>query len=162
MTPGGIDSAGTKARDHRQGFKRPSAYLSVIACGETAEAWPIEVAWAFDEGPTRGMLLRPAKPWSLMGWDKTSETAHRLTLEKLLGDGKEALDACLVLNAALGQAIVHSAAPETDSYWLFKLYRAGEVEPNFTLQPLMGAPVCNARAQTRVEALRSYKQRPAT
>lgn len=115
---------------------RPSSFLSVISCGRSAEAWPIEVGWGFGAGEVRTMLLQPAAGWSLEAWDKGCEADHRVGLEHLLQQGKPALDACLILNAALGQSNVHAGAPETDSLWLYKLYKSAGVEPNFRLHPM--------------------------
>ncbi|MEM9811014.1 MAG: hypothetical protein AAF788_07295 [Pseudomonadota bacterium] len=101
------------------------------------------------------MLIKPAAGWSLKAWDKRCEGAHRIELETLLREGQAPLDAALVLNAALGQSRVYAVSPKTDSYWLFKLYKAGDVSPNFQLEatvtPLDPLP---QRAELRVEALR--------
>jgi hypothetical protein len=116
-----------------------SSLLAVLSCGPEAEAWPIEVAWLAD-GETRSMLIKPASTWSLCSWDKGYEGKHRLPLEQLLSEGKSALEACLVLNAALGGRTVGVATPETDCVWLYKLYKAAEVQPNFRLTGLEDPP----------------------
>ncbi|NRA30916.1 MAG: hypothetical protein HRU11_11745 [Parvularculaceae bacterium] len=132
-----------------------AAFLAVTSCGATLEAWPIEVAWCFGAGEVRSMLIKPDGAWQLDSWDKSSESDHRIGLELLLREGKAALDACLVLNAALGQTAVVSAAPENDSLWLYKLYRAADVEPNFRLVPAEHMPSDDSlRATTRIEGLR--------
>lgn len=101
------------------------------------------------------MLLRPAGGWGLDAWDKGCEALHRIGLEALLEGGKSPLDACLILNAALGQSDVFVASPETDSLWLFKLYKAAGVEPNFKLNHLGQRPIVDAtRAAAGVEVLR--------
>lgn len=102
------------------------------------------------------MLLAPAPGWELGAWDKGSETTHRISLEQLLREGKQALDACLILNAALGQSEVHAGAPETDSLWLFKLYRAAGVEPNFKLHPLADADM--SRVHRAVEGVARLRE----
>ncbi|MFC3301295.1 hypothetical protein [Parvularcula lutaonensis] len=118
---------------------RPSSYLSVISCGKSPDSWPIEVGWGFAAGEIRTMLLKPAGSWSLAAWNKGCEADHKIGLETLLQEGKPALDACLILNAALGQSDVYAGAPETDSLWLYKLYKAAGVEPNFRLHPMADA-----------------------
>lgn len=132
-----------------------SAFLAVTSCGSTHDAWPIEVAWCFGSGDIRSILIKPDAEWQLDSWDKCSESDHRIGLELLLREGKAALDACLVLNAALGQIAVVCATPESDSLWLYKLYRAADVEPNFRLVPADHPPKDDsARATVRVEDLR--------
>lgn len=137
-----------------QSSTRPLTFLSVVSCGRTSDAWPIDIAWGFAAGEIRSMLLKPAAGWSLEAWDKCSEKQHRIGLEQLLREGKAPLDACLILNAALGQSDVHAGAPETDCVWLFKLYKAAQVEPNFRLVPLPADFTGMGRAAEGVERLR--------
>ncbi|MEM9840052.1 MAG: hypothetical protein AAF830_12980 [Pseudomonadota bacterium] len=132
-----------------------TACLSVLSCGAAPEAWPIEVAWCTKGEAVRTMLIKPTGDWGLSSWDKGCEADHRVSLEKLLSEGKAPLDACLILNAALGGSEVLSAAPETDSLWLFKLYRSAKVEPNYRLVAAnAGLPSDLPRATDKVEALR--------
>jgi len=101
------------------------------------------------------MLIKPEADWPLDCWNKSVEAEHKIGLEQLLSEGKAALDACLILNAALGKASVMSATPQNDSLWLYKLYRAADVEPNFRLVPSTHeVSDMSARAATRVEHLR--------
>lgn len=135
---------------------RPVSFLSVVSCGYASTAWPIEVAWGFGTGPVRSMLLVPAEEWSLLAWDKHCEGGHRIALEMLVREGKKALDAALVLNAALGQSTVYAHDPKTDSLWLYKLYKSAKVDPNFQLEPsAIDVEALPARATARVEALRT-------
>ncbi|MEM9286546.1 MAG: hypothetical protein AAGA39_11730 [Pseudomonadota bacterium] len=102
------------------------------------------------------MLLVPTEDWSLLAWDKHCEGGHRVALETLVREGKKPLDAALVLNAALGQSTVYAQDPKTDSLWLYKLYKAAKVDPNFQLEPsAIDIEPLPARASARVEALRS-------
>ncbi|MEM1379366.1 MAG: hypothetical protein AAGH41_01950 [Pseudomonadota bacterium] len=130
--------------------KRDAApYLCVVSCGTTQEAWPIEIGWCFGGGEIRTMLIKPQSAWSLAAWDKGTEAQHRISVEDLLQTGKDALDACLVLNAALGGSEVQSASPEKDSLWLYKLYRVANVEPNFRI---VHAPISVRDTPTRAAA----------
>lgn len=132
------------------------AFLYVLSCGSSPEAWPIEVAWCFGEGGIRSMCLAPAGDWRLSAWDKGHEARHQLSLETILSAGKQPLEACLVLNAALGGAAVQTAAPETDSVWLFKLYQAAETRPNYRLKKASRLGLTSiSRAADGVAALRS-------
>lgn len=114
----------------------------------------MELAWGFAAGDVRTMLVRPADHWPLSAWDKGLEGTYRLPLQDLLTEGKTPLDCCLILNAALGGSDVFVGSPETDSMWLFKLYKAAGVDPNFRLQPLAGAPALSGRAEERLAQLR--------
>lgn len=131
------------------------AFLAVVPSGPTAEAWPVEVGWAFAEGAVATMCIAPAPGWSLSAWDKGSESSHRIALEELLREGKTPLDACLVLNAALMQAEVFVAAPERESLFLYKLYKAAGIEPNYRLLAAEGVAAPHAgRASELVKRLR--------
>ncbi|MEM9234647.1 MAG: hypothetical protein AAGA69_10495, partial [Pseudomonadota bacterium] len=55
---------------------------------------------------------------------------------QLVTEGREAIEAALILNAALGDAEVYSDAPDYDSFWLFRLYDAAGVRPNYRLNDL--------------------------
>lgn len=134
---------------------RPPIFMSVVSCGRSPDAWPIDIAWGYAEGEIRSMLLKPAAGWALDAWDKGCENQHRIGLEYLLKDGKESLDACLILNAALGQCDVYAGSPEMDSLWLFKLYKAAKVDPNFRLVPMSANFEGISRASDGVERLRS-------
>lgn len=134
---------------------RPLIFLSVVSCGRAPDAWPIDIAWGFAAGEIRSMLLSPAAGWALDAWDKGCEKQHRIGLEDLLKEGKGPLDACLILNAALGQSEVHAGSPEMDSLWLYKLYKAAEVEPNFRLVPMAANFEGISRASDGIERLRA-------
>jgi hypothetical protein len=101
------------------------------------------------------MMIAPACDWSLSAWDKGAEGRHRLALHSLLSEGKKPLDACLVLNAALGQSTVFAAMPELESLFLFKLYKAAGVNPNYRLHGAEPRPELKPqRAAEGVEHLR--------
>lgn len=135
---------------------RPVSFLSVVSCGYASTAWPIEVGWGFGTGPIRTMLLVPSEDWSLLAWDKHCEGTHKVPLEILVREGKKPLDAALVLNAALGQSTVYAGNPRSDSLWLYKLYKAAKVDPNFQLEPsAIEIDPLPPRVAARVEALRS-------
>lgn len=120
--------------------EKSSSFLGVVSCGPSAEAWPIEIAWKTGDEPARVMLIKPAPHWQLSAWEKRFESQHQISLETLIREGQEPMEACLVLNASLGRQMVRTDMPETASLWLFKLYRAAAVEPNFRLIPSRRSP----------------------
>ena len=112
------------------------AFIDVEASGLGPYSWPIEVGWGFHGQSPRSVLIRPAEGWSMQAWEKPAESLHRIRPDRLLAEGRDPLDVALGLNAALGQATVYSDAPDYDSFWLFRLYDAAGVRPNYRLADL--------------------------
>lgn len=115
---------------------RAAAFIDVEASGLGPHSWPIEVGWVFATGEPRSMLVRPAAHWSMNAWEKSAEVLHRITPQRLITEGHSAIDTALVLNAALGGMAVYSDAPDYDSFWLFRLYDAAGIKPNYQLADL--------------------------
>lgn len=112
------------------------AFIDVEASGLGPHSWPIEVGWVFEKDIARSMLIRPADRWSMTAWEKPAEKLHGISPTQLVTHGKDPLEAALVLNAALADMQVYSDAPDYDSFWLFRLYDAAGVRPNFRLHDL--------------------------
>jgi hypothetical protein len=112
------------------------AFIDVEASGLNPSSWPIEVGWVFADGSPRAMLIKPADNWSMTAWEKPAEKLHRISPARLITEGKTPLETALVLNAALAGATVYSDAPDYDSFWLFRLYDAAGVKPNYRLHDL--------------------------
>lgn len=112
------------------------AFVDVEASGLGPQSWPIEVGWGFAGGEPRSMLIRPADNWSMTAWEKAAESLHKISPTRLLGEGHSPIETALVLNAALADATVYSDAPDYDSFWLFRLYDAAGVKPNYRLHDL--------------------------
>ena len=131
------------------------AFVDVEASGLGPYSWPIEVGWGFHGHEPRSVLIRPSDAWSMQAWEKPAEALHRIAPDHLLTEGRPVEAVALGLNAALGQATVYSDAPDYDSFWLFRLYDAAGIRPNYKLHDLgdllrpvwQGAPAeLNARA----------------
>lgn len=112
------------------------AFIDVEASGLGPNSWPIEVGWVFETGDPRSMLIKPSDNWSMTAWEKTAEKLHGIGPTRLVTEGREPIEAALVLNAALANAEVYSDAPDYDSFWLFRLYDAAGVRPNYKLHDL--------------------------
>ncbi|MBB4660027.1 hypothetical protein [Parvularcula dongshanensis] len=112
------------------------AFIDVEATGLGPYSWPIEVGWAFHGHEPRSVLIRPAEAWSMQAWEKPAESLHRIDPSLLLTEGRAAREVALGLNAALGQSDVYSDAPDYDSFWLFRLYDAAGIRPNYRLRDL--------------------------
>jgi hypothetical protein len=112
------------------------AFIDVEASGLGPYSWPIEVGWGFHGREPRAVLVRPADSWSMQAWEKGAEAMHRIDPGRLLAQGRTPHEVALGLNAALGQATVYSDAPDYDSFWLFRLYDAAGLKPNYKLHDL--------------------------
>lgn len=112
------------------------AFIDVEASGLGPHSWPIEVGWVFETGDPRSMLIKPADSWSMTAWEKPAEKLHGISPSNLVTDGRDPIESALILNAALGDAQVYSDAPDYDSFWLFRLYDAAGVRPNYRLNDL--------------------------
>lgn len=112
------------------------AFVDVEASGLGPSSWPIEVGWVFATGDARSVLIKPSDIWSMTAWEKSAEALHGISPPTLVTRGRSALDVALILNAALGGATVYSDAPDYDSFWLFRLYDAAGVKPNYKLHDL--------------------------
>ncbi len=112
------------------------AFIDVEASGLGPNSWPIEVGWTFMTGNPRSTLIKPADKWSMTSWEKSAENLHGISPVELVTEGRSPLDVALILNASLGDAHVYSDAPDYDSFWLFRLYDAAGVKPNYRLHDL--------------------------
>lgn len=112
------------------------AFIDVEASGLGPHSWPIEVGWIFATGSPRSMLIQPADNWSMTAWEKSAEKLHRISPTQIVTEGKPPLDTALVLNAALAGVTVYSDAPDYDSFWLFRLYDAAGIKPNYRLNDI--------------------------
>ncbi|MGV6801031.1 MAG: hypothetical protein ACWA5L_03830 [bacterium] len=109
------------------------AFIDLEASGLGPKSWPIEIGWGFVDWPVRSVLIKPAPTWTLDAWEKAAERLHRISMPTLLQEGQPILETAMMLNAALGNAIVYSDAPNYDGFWLYRLYEAAGITANFTL-----------------------------
>lgn len=106
-------------------------FIDLEASGLSASSWPIEVGWASLNGLTASYLIKPHNSWPLSAWSETAQTLHGITLEELAQKGRDCSDVCSLINAALEGKTVYSDAPDWDSFWLMRAFRACEVKPRF-------------------------------
>ncbi|ADM10020.1 hypothetical protein PB2503_09839 [Parvularcula bermudensis HTCC2503] len=114
----------------------PIAFIDIEASGLGPHSWPIEVGWVFETGDAHALLVKPADQWSMKAWEKSAEALHRITPNRLITEGRDPLETALILNAAIGSATVYSDAPDYDSFWLFRLYDAAGIKPNYILNDI--------------------------
>jgi len=109
-------------------------FLDVEASGLGQDSFPIEVGWAFLEGGSGSLLIRPAVDWTLDAWEPFAEDIHGISWETLWREGRAARDVADHLNRLLGgQRFVLSDASDQDSLWLARLFEETPDAQAFTL-----------------------------
>ena len=100
------------------------AFIDFEASGLGPRSWPIEVGWAFEDGVGESFLISPAPEWTMDQWDPRAEALHGITPKMLSDLGVNASVACNRMNAALGDCMVYSDAPDWDAFWMMRLFDA--------------------------------------
>ncbi len=139
-------------------------FIDVEASGLCEKSWPIEIGWGFVDESPHAVLIKPDGEWPHSAWDKEAEALHGLTIPQLERDGADPRDVCHLLNASLSGAMVYSDALDWDGFWLYRLYTAGGVKPEFDLSDFADlmrqfALDCedDVRARADVEAPRLHR-----
>lgn len=98
------------------------AFVDFEASSLEEHSYPIEVAWAFEDGTSYSTLIRPAMDWS--DWSMDAESIHRISRELLWANGAPVeVVAHLMLKQLEGHSLFASA-PSWDGKWLSVLLRA--------------------------------------
>lgn len=115
-------------------------FADIEASGLQFLSYPIEFGWAWDEGDSvrmRSILIRPTAEWLSWktGWNDEAERLHGVSLDRLMDEGKDPVEACRYLNEELnGNEVAFDTGPAAhDARWLSILYRAADAEPTFSL-----------------------------
>ncbi|MEM8771944.1 MAG: hypothetical protein AAGD92_09885 [Pseudomonadota bacterium] len=142
------------------------AFLDLEASGLGAGSWPIEVGWCFEQGAPETLLIAPDASWSDAAWDPQAEALHGLTLEKLRAKGASPEAVCKRINAAIGDALVYSDAPDWDGFWLYRLFGSAKVRQRFNLLDfsdlLTACPADQINAaRAKADALAPHQHRAA-
>jgi hypothetical protein len=97
-------------------------FLDFEASSLSKNSYPVEVAWAFEDGASEAWLIRPAPGWT--EWDARAEAIHGISRAMLDREG-EAHDrvAARMVDALSGHDLLASA-PSWDGKWLSALLRA--------------------------------------
>lgn len=112
---------------------RRIAFIDLEASGLNARSWPVEVGWAFVDGPAEAHLVAPHASWPADAWDPAAERLHRLSRAYLEAHGRSPALVCDRLNAALAGCAVYSDAPDWDAFWLYRLYAVGRRRQAFAI-----------------------------
>lgn len=119
------------SRKQGPGHLAKIAFIDLEASGLHPLSWPIEVGWCFLSGSPVTDLIRPDDGWAQEAWDEAAEELHGISRDELEASGRPAGEICERLNAALADAAVYSDAPDWDSFWLYRLFTAGQARQNF-------------------------------
>src|SRR3954451_6328167 len=103
------------------------AFLHFEATSLGRYGFPIEVAWAFEDGAEESHLIRPARGWN--DWDPDPKTPNAIPRDGLAVDGKPVEAVARRLADQLGEQIVFASAPVWDCKWLALLLRSAGLSP---------------------------------
>ena len=97
-------------------------FLDFEASSLAKGGFPIEVAWAAEDGTEAAHLIRPAPGWT--AWSEEAQSIHRITPEDLARDGTPHDAVARAMVAALTGHDLTASAPSWDGHWLSLLLRA--------------------------------------
>jgi hypothetical protein len=98
------------------------AFIDFEASSLCRRAYPIEVAWVFEDGRSEGYLIAPIEKWT--DWDPAAEAIHGISREQLSREGVSADVVAKRLVDALDGHEVFASAPSWDAKWLSALLRS--------------------------------------
>ncbi|MGN6210428.1 hypothetical protein [Asticcacaulis sp.] len=87
------------------------------------KSFPIEVAWVFEDGTSKSMLIQPIVEWR--DWSPEAEALHGISRDLL---EREGVPAATVAHQMMSDLIGHdlfASAPSWDGKWLSTLLRGG-------------------------------------
>ncbi|WP_132656852.1 MULTISPECIES: transcriptional regulator [unclassified Rhizobium] len=97
-------------------------FLDFEASSLSKKSVPIEVAWAFEDGRSRSILIRPAADWS--DWAEDAEAIHGISRELLASQGLPVNQVATEMIEVLTGHDLYASAPSWDGKWLSILLRA--------------------------------------
>lgn len=98
------------------------AFLDFEASSLNKKSFPVEVAWVFEDGRSRSLLIRPAEDWT--DWSLKAEQLHGLTREYLESEGVSVAVVADQMMRELAGHQLYASAPSWDGKWLSVLLRA--------------------------------------
>lgn len=129
------------------------------------EGFPIEIGWAFADGPTGAVLserhlILPADAWRIEAWwDRAAEKLHGISLRQVRAGGRPAAEIAGRMNEALRGRELFSDDPH-DERWLRQLFAAGGVTPTFALSKVDAkALIATAAAERGIDPDRHERLR---
>ncbi len=98
-------------------------FLDFEASSLGKKSFPIEVAWVFEDGQSKSMLVRPLPEWS--DWSSEAEALHGISRERLDAEGLPPETVAQQMLGALSGHELFASAPSWDGKWLSTLLRSG-------------------------------------
>jgi hypothetical protein len=125
-----FDPGATAPADRGRNFRRRTApacraalivFLDFEASSLSKKSVPIEVAWVFEDGRSRSLLIRPAADWD--DWAADAEAIHGISQELLASEGVSVEKVAAEMMEALTGHDLYASAPSWDGKWLSVLLR---------------------------------------
>ena len=102
-----------------KGNKMKIAFLDVEASSLGNDSYPIEIAYATEDGKEWSALIKPMAHW--FDWDEESEKVHNIPRSDLVA-GMNPGDALAHLNHMVEEGYVfHTDAPSWDEFWISRI-----------------------------------------
>jgi hypothetical protein len=97
-------------------------FVDFEASSLAKQSYPIEVAWAFEDGAAESHLIRPADSWT--DWDDSAAAIHGISRAELLRAGEPHDDIARHMLEMLAGHELFASSPSWDGKWLSVLLRA--------------------------------------
>jgi len=121
--------------DIEQALNVAPMFIDFEASSLTANSYPIEVAWTDSAGEIETHLISPKECADWTDWNEESAWIHKIRHCQLLEDGKTISWMCDFLTEKLANQTLYSDAPKHDTFWLYRLFEARDLElPNITIK----------------------------
>lgn len=103
-----------------------NVFLDFEASSLSKHSYPIEIAWVFEDGRSRSLLISPAPNWT--DWSTDAESIHGITRATVASDGVPVALVVQEMMATLSDHDLYASSPSWDGKWLSVLLRAGGVQ----------------------------------
>lgn len=98
-------------------------------------SYPIEVAWNVPNGGVKSFLINPQFVPDWTDWSMEAERdAHKIPRDYLLVDGEDPCKVAAIMNEELQGEILYSDAPLFDNFWVNRLFKAADQQPQFKIE----------------------------
>ena len=113
---------------------KPPPMIDIEASGFGRGSYPIEVAFALDDGITQCFLIKPDETWT--HWAQSAEEIHGITREQLQLNGLSVREVAEKLNEYLTGKTLYSDAWSFDSSWIGRLFDCAGIIQRFRLETI--------------------------
>jgi hypothetical protein len=97
------------------------AFLDFEASSLGKKSFPVEVAWVFQDGRSRSILIKPIEAWT--DWSEEAENLHGLSRKVLEAEGVPVASVAAQMMDELSGHQLYASAPSWDGKWLSALLR---------------------------------------